>query len=79
MTPSIRVGYIGLGLMGKSIARNILKAGYPLIVHNRSQAAVNELVSEGAGSETSPARVASRVDIVFTNLPDSPDVELVAI
>jgi 2-hydroxy-3-oxopropionate reductase len=65
--------------MGKSIARNILKAGFPLIVHNRSQAAVQELVSEGAQQAGSPAEVASRVDVVFTNLPDSPDVEKVAL
>jgi len=75
----VRVGYIGLGLMGKSIARNILKAGFPLVVHNRSQAAVNELTAEGAQAAYSPADVASQVDIVFTNLPDSPDVEKVAL
>jgi len=73
------VGYIGLGLMGKSIARNILKAGFPLVVHNRSQGAVMELVSEGAKAAGSPAEVASQVDIIFTNLPDTPDVELVAL
>lgn len=71
------IGYIGLGLMGKSIARNILKAGFPLVVHNRSQAAVDELVAEGAVKASSPAEVASQVDFVFTNLPDTPDVELV--
>jgi 2-hydroxy-3-oxopropionate reductase len=74
-----KVGYIGLGLMGKSMARNILKAGYPLIVHNRSRAAVDELVAEGAQPAFSPSEVASQVDIIFTNLPDSPDVELVAL
>ena len=74
-----RVGYIGLGLMGKSIARNILKAGFPLLVHNRSRAAVAELVAEGAQEAHSPAEVAAQVDIVFTNLPDTPDVELVAL
>ena len=73
----LRVGYIGLGLMGKSIARNILKAGFPLVVHNRSRAAVNELVAEGATAAVSPAEVAAKVDVVFTNLPDSPDVEMV--
>jgi 2-hydroxy-3-oxopropionate reductase len=73
------VGYIGLGIMGKSIARNILKAGYPLVVHNRSQAAVDELVIEGAKAASSPAEVAAQVDVIFTNLPDSPDVELVAL
>ncbi len=75
----LKVGYIGLGLMGKSIARNILKAGFPLVVHNRSKASVNELVSEGAIAANSPTEVASRVDVVFTNLPDSPDVEKVAL
>lgn len=77
MSPSMKVGYIGLGLMGKAIARNILQAGFHLVVHNRSQAAVIELVNEGAFSAGSPAEVASQVDVVFTNLPDSPDVELV--
>jgi 2-hydroxy-3-oxopropionate reductase len=73
------VGYIGLGLMGKSIARNILKAGFPLVVHNRSRAAVEELVSEGARPASSPEEVAAQVDIVFTNLPDTPDVEQVVL
>ena len=75
----LRVGYIGLGLMGKSIARNILKAGFPVVVHNRSRAAVDELVADGATAANSPKEVAEQVDIVFTNLPDSPDVEAVAL
>ena len=75
----LKVGYIGLGLMGKSIARNILKAGFPLIVHNRSRAAVDELVGEGAVAANSPKEVASQVDIVLTNLPDTPDVEKVVL
>ncbi|GAP15548.1 3-hydroxyisobutyrate dehydrogenase [Longilinea arvoryzae] len=75
----LKVGYIGLGLMGKSIARNILKAGFPLVVHNRSRAAVNELVAEGATAAFSPAEVAHQVDVVFTNLPDSPDIEKVVL
>lgn len=73
------IGYIGLGIMGKSIARNIMKAGFSMIVHNRSQAAVDELVSEGATAAKNPCEVAAQADIVFTNLPDSPDVELVAL
>ncbi|MBN2387090.1 MAG: NAD-binding protein [Anaerolineales bacterium] len=73
----LKIGYIGLGLMGKSIARNLLKAGYPLVVHNRSRAAVDELAAEGAKPSTSPAEVAGQVDVLFTNLPDSPDVEQV--
>jgi 2-hydroxy-3-oxopropionate reductase len=79
MSQKMTVGYIGLGLMGKSMARNILRAGYPLVVHNRSQAAVDELVAEGAQRAHSPAEVAGQVDVVFTNLPDSPDVEAVAL
>ncbi len=67
----LKVGYIGLGLMGKSIARNILKAGFPLIIHNRSLLAVDELVAEGAQAASSPADVAAQVDVVFTNLPDT--------
>lgn len=74
-----KVGYIGLGIMGKPMARNILKAGYTVVVHNRSRMAVNELVNEGAQEAFSPAEVAERVDIVFTNLPDTPDVELVTL
>ena len=75
----LTVGYIGLGLMGKSIARNIRKAGFPLVVHNRSQAVVAELVAEGARAAGSPAEVAAQVDVVFTNLPDTPDVEQVVL
>jgi 2-hydroxy-3-oxopropionate reductase len=75
----LKIGYIGLGLMGKSMARNILKAGFPVLVYNRSQAAVNELVAEGGIRANSPKEVAEQVDVVFTNLPDSPDVELVAL
>jgi 2-hydroxy-3-oxopropionate reductase len=75
----LKVGYIGLGLMGKSIARNILKAGFSVVVHNRSRTAVDELVAEGATAANSPAEVAAQVDVVFTNLPDSPDVEKVAL
>ena len=75
----LKIGYIGLGLMGKSIARNILKAGFPLVVHNRSRAAVNELAAEGAVAASSPAEVAAQVDVVFTNLPDSPDGEKVVL
>ena len=73
----LKVGYIGLGLMGKSIARNILKAGFPLTIHNRSSHVVAALTDEGAQPASSPAEVASRVDVVFTNLPDTPDVEKV--
>ena len=74
-----RVGYIGLGIMGSAIARNLMKAGYSLVVHNRSQAIVRQLVEEGAIAADSPKAVAEQVDVIFTNLPDSPDVEKVAL
>ncbi len=79
MQEKLKVGYIGLGLMGKSMARNILKAGFPLWVHNRSRDAVQELVAEGAQEAFSPQEVAAQVDVLITNLPDSPDVELVSL
>ena len=79
MTTELKVGYIGLGIMGKAIARNIIKSGFTVVVHNRSRASVDELVGEGAIAASSPKQVAEQVDVVFTNLPDSPDIELVAL
>ena len=79
MTDKPTIGYIGLGIMGKAMARNILKAGFPLVVHNRSRESVAELSAEGAVEANSPKEVAEQVDIVFTNLPDSPDVEKVTL
>ena len=74
-----KVGYIGLGLMGAPMARNLMKAGHQLVVHNRSQEIVQQLASEGATPAASPQEVAEQVDFVFTNLPDSPDVEKVTL
>lgn len=74
-----KVGYIGLGIMGASMARNLMKAGHKLVVHNRSQAIVQQLASEGATPAHSPKEVAEQVEFVCTNLPDSPDVEKVAL
>ena len=71
---SLKVGYIGLGIMGKSMAANILKAGIPLVVYNRTTSKADELVASGAKLATSPKDLASQVDVVMTNLPDSPDV-----
>lgn len=69
------LGFIGLGLMGKPMAAHLLKAGFSLWVHNRSQAAVDELVSQGAQKASSAKEVAEHADIIMTCLPDSPDVE----
>jgi 2-hydroxy-3-oxopropionate reductase len=79
MAKKPKLGYIGLGLMGKPMATNLLDAGYPLVVHNRSREVVAELVKSGAEEAFSPKEVASRSDIIFTNLPDSPDVKNVVL
>jgi 2-hydroxy-3-oxopropionate reductase len=74
-----KIGFIGLGIMGKPMAKNLIKAGYSLIVHNRSDAPVAELVKEGAQAAKSPMEVAQQSEIVITMLPNSPDVELVVL
>ncbi|MBX3005714.1 MAG: NAD-binding protein [Anaerolineales bacterium] len=75
MSNSPTLGFIGLGLMGKPMAAHLLKAGFPLWVHNRSQAAVDELVAQGAHQAGSAREVAEHAEIIMTCLPDSPDVE----
>jgi 2-hydroxy-3-oxopropionate reductase len=74
-----RLGFIGLGIMGKPMAGNLLAAGYPVTVHNRSRGAVDELAARGAAPAASAEEVASESDIVITMLPDSPDVEQVVL
>ena len=71
------VGFIGLGIMGRPMAKNLLKAGYPLIVHSRSQGPVQELVGAGAKAASTPRDVAAQCDVVIAMLPNSPDVELI--
>ena len=73
------VGFIGLGIMGRPMAKNLLKAGYPLVVHSRSRGPVQDLAASGAKTAESPAEVASQVDVLITMLPNSPDVESVAL
>ncbi|GIX48274.1 MAG: tartronate semialdehyde reductase [Candidatus Tectimicrobiota bacterium] len=72
-----RLGFIGLGLMGKPMALRLLAAGYPLAVHNRSQPPVRELAARGATPCASPREVAAQSEVIFTMLPDAPDVERV--
>lgn len=69
-----RIGFIGLGIMGRPMARNLLKAGYSVTVHNRSSGAVDELAREGARPAGSPREVAKASDVVILMLPDAPDV-----
>ena len=71
------IGFIGLGLMGRPMATNLLKADYPLIVHSRSPQPIEALVALGATRAESPADVARQVTRIITMLPDSPDVEQV--
>ena len=73
------IGFIGLGIMGRPMAKNLLKAGYPLVVHSRSRGPVDELVQAGAKAATSPRDVAGQCEVLITMLPSSPDVELVAL
>ena len=72
-----RVGFIGLGIMGRPMAGNLLKAGFPLAVHSRSPDPVDALVAEGAARVESPGEIAEVSDVVITMLPDTPDVEAV--
>src|SRR5918993_5136630 len=74
-----RVGFIGLGIMGGPMARNLMEAGYELKVHNRSLEKAEELGEAGATVAASPREVAEKSDVVITMLPDSPQVrEVVA-
>jgi 2-hydroxy-3-oxopropionate reductase len=72
-----RIGFIGLGIMGRPMVRNLLKAGFAVTVYNRSQPAIDELAAEGATGAASALEVAQRSDVVITMLPDGPDVERV--
>jgi 2-hydroxy-3-oxopropionate reductase len=71
------VGFIGLGLMGRPMALNLIKAGYTLVVHSRSRGPVETLAHAGAQVAGSSAEVARQATVVVTMVPDSPDVELV--
>ncbi len=77
MKPTI--GFIGLGIMGKPMSTNLINADYTLVVHNRSRQAVKEMALLGAKEAFSGREVASQSEVVITMLPDSPDVEAVAL
>lgn len=70
-----KIGFIGLGIMGQPMARNLIEAGHDLVVYNRSREPVDELANEGAEPADSPRAVAEQSDVVVTMLPDSPQVE----
>jgi 2-hydroxy-3-oxopropionate reductase len=71
------VGFIGLGVMGRPMARNLLARGFSLVVHSRSQGPVDDIVAAGASRAVSPADVARQSTCIITMLPDGPDVERV--
>lgn len=76
-TTRTTIGFVGLGVMGKPMAKNLIKGGHALVVHSRSRGPVEELAAAGAKTATSPADVARQSSIVITMLPDTPDVETV--
>ena len=77
ITTKTPVGFIGLGIMGAAMAKNLLKAGFKVTVHNRSRGKVDELVAAGATDGGSPAGVARAAEVVLLCVPDTPDVEKV--
>ena len=77
--PMMKVGFVGVGVMGAPIARNILKGGFPLAVYDVDGAATDRLVAAGAARAESPAAVTAASDVVITMVPDAPDVERAAL
>ena len=70
-----RIGFIGLGIMGKPMAHNLLKAGFAVVVHNRHQEVTDELVAAGASVGVRPREIAASCDVLITMLPDTPQVQ----
>jgi 2-hydroxy-3-oxopropionate reductase len=75
----MRIGFIGLGVMGRPMARNLVTAGHELVVSEHSKAAAEELAELGADTARSPSEIAGRVDLVISMLPNSPQVREVAL
>lgn len=73
------IGFIGLGIMGKPMARNLIEAGYPLVVYNRTVSKAAELVELGARQVESPREVGANAGVVITMVSDSPEVESVVL
>lgn len=73
----MKVGFIGLGTMGKPMVRNLMKAGHELVVFNRSQPAIDQMVAEGASAATSYANVGESCPVIITMVPNAPDVKAV--
>ncbi len=79
MATKLTVGFIGLGIMGKPMCRNLMRAGYALVVYDINPAAIEEFVGAGAEPAKTPAEVARKSGLIITMLPDGPDVEKVVL
>jgi 3-hydroxyisobutyrate dehydrogenase len=75
----MRIGFIGLGIMGRPMAKHLIAAGHTLTVWNRSRPGIDDVVSAGATAADTPAAVAAASEVVFTMVGDSPDVEAIAL
>ncbi len=75
----MKIGFIGLGIMGKPMVRNLLKAGYDVVCYSRTQKDIDEVVGSGANAGKSSADVASKANVVITMLPNSPQVKSVVL
>ena len=75
----MKIGFIGLGIMGKPMAKNLLAAGHDVVVSSHNAAAAAELTAAGATTADSPKQIAEQVELVITMLPNSPDVKAVAL
>lgn len=75
----MKIGFIGLGIMGKPMSKNLLKAGYSVVVNDHKQSAMDELASLGAEYGATPKEIAAKTDVVITMLPNSPNVKEVVL
>jgi len=75
----MKIGFIGLGIMGKPMSKNLVKAGYELVVNDFNQSSIDELVALGAKAAASASEVAKECDVIITMLPNSPHVRVVAL
>ena len=76
---TMKVGFIGLGIMGKPMSKNLIKAGYSLVVVDRNPEAIAEVIGAGAETAATPKEIAAQCDVVITMLPNSPHVKEVAL
>ena len=76
---TLKVGFIGLGIMGKPMSKNLIKAGYSLVVSDRNSDVVAELIAAGAEAASSAKAIAEQCDVIITMLPNSPHVKDVAL